>query len=393
MEQNKKNFLQDNLFITWHLTGDPNLQAYWEDYIEKHPDEKDEFENAIHNLSRVQLNKEALTDIEYHQLLNRIHSSVDKANKKKHSHIFLRYAAAVCILAVISFSFYRYYQHNTVKLPFLSESLIVGENLEEKEIYLITDSETTSFSKDVRVHINEKGSAVVEELGEGGKSKVVETGETKMNKLVVPYGKRSQLQLADGTNVWVNSGSVLEFPSTFTGDTRMVNLVGEMFVDVAKDSHKPFIINTQQLQVKVYGTQFNVSAYQDNTPPAIVLVEGSVGVKAASHKDEIQMKPHEMLTFENNIFTKKNVDILQYISWKDGYLVLQKTSMTNVLKQVERYYNLTFDIPQSNELTSLTCTGKIYLSNDLDNVMETISLLSTTKYRRNEKMIYIDINN
>ncbi|MDR1097790.1 MAG: DUF4974 domain-containing protein, partial [Tannerella sp.] len=84
--------------------------------------------------------------------------------------------------------------------------------------------------------------------------------------------------------------------------------------------------------------------------------------------------------------------VTRYISWKDGYLQLDKTPVAEVLKQVERYYNLSFDMQENLDLSTKKCSGKIYLSDNLDNVMKTISLLSGTRYERDDKNIYIHIN-
>ncbi|MDH6534643.1 FecR family protein [Parabacteroides sp. 52] len=390
IKTNYKDFLQDTDFITWRLTNESHLEVYWQEYIQQHPALKEEFDRAIREFAHIQLNKQTLSDTEYNYLLEQIHTSAQHLQQKKRKLRILSYAAAACVLVLSAFSLLYSMNEQEEEFNLLSEDLIVGENLEEQEISLITDSQTTSFSKDVNVHIKADGSAVVQEIGEEVSTRV-KTAESKMNKLVVPYGKRSQLTLSDGTRVWVNSGSVLEFPSVFTGKTREVNLVGEMYVEVAKDKQKAFIVNTSEFQAKVYGTQFNISAYRDNCSQSVVLVEGSVGIKTSA-KEETRLLPNDRLQLIDNKWTKEQVDVSRYISWKEGYIVLKNTSIVDVLKQVERYYNLTFNIPESNKLDALTCTGKIYLSDDLDNVMHTVSLLSSTRYKRENKTIYIDIN-
>lgn len=390
IKTNYKDFLQDTDFITWRLTNESHLEVYWQEYIQQHPALKEEFDRAIREFAHIQLNKQTLSDTEYNYLLEQIHTSAQHLQQKKRKLRILSYAAAACVLVLSAFSLLYSMNEQEEEFNLLSEDLIVGENLEEQEISLITDSQTTSFSKDVNVHIKADGSAVVQEIGEEASTRV-KTAESKMNKLVVPYGKRSQLTLSDGTRVWVNSGSVLEFPSVFTGKTREVNLVGEMYVEVAKDKQKAFIVNTSEFQAKVYGTQFNISAYRDNCSQSVVLVEGSVGIKTSA-KEETRLLPNDRLQLIDNKWTKEQVDVSRYISWKEGYIVLKNTSIVDVLKQVERYYNLTFNIPESNKLDALTCTGKIYLSDDLDNVMHTVSLLSSTRYKRENKTIYIDIN-
>lgn len=390
MEKETKHFLQNHDFISWQLTGDPYMESYWEEYIEIHPEQKDAFEKAIQEFSRIQLNKETLSETEQINLLKRIHTSSSETRRKKRLSLIARYSTAACIALIAGISIFYYIQAGAGDFNLLAHDLIVGENLDNEEIQLITDSETSSFSRDVQVQINEEGAVLIKEEGVGLKEMEVNT--STMTKLVVPYGKRSQLTLSDGSKIWINSGSVLEFPTTFTGNTRTVNLVGEMYAEVAKDSQRPFIVSTQGFQVHVHGTKFNVSAYRDNASQSIVLIEGSVGVKSSARK-ETRLQPNEMLTWNQSAWNKEQVDVSGYISWKDGFMILNSTPITDVLKQIERYYNLTFNIPQTEHLAKITCTGKIYLSEDLDNVMETIALLSSTQYKRNGKSIYINITN
>jgi ferric-dicitrate binding protein FerR (iron transport regulator) len=189
--------------------------------------------------------------------------------------------------------------------------------------------------------------------------------------------------------VWLNSGSVLEFPAQFTGNNREVRLAsGEMYIEVAPDGKKPFHVRTSDFDVKVYGTKFNVSTYADS-PQSVVLVEGRVSLQP-TNKKETFLSPSEQATYsDNGTFNRQKVDVNQFISWKNGYLEFDKTPMTDVLKQIGRYYNLSFDFDNDVNLYKRTCTGKIYLSENLDNVMTTIGLLSSTKYIKDNNQIFI----
>lgn len=384
-------FLEDRDFIIWQLTGDRDLKAFWEEYLGQYPEEKEEFQKAIEKFSKVKLNREILSSSESDELLERINLSVGKAIKKRRVFNLIKYSAAcIVIMAFVSFYFLNY--HGKEKMSFLTENIIVGENLEDENIYLITTKESIPFQSDVNIQVDESGTVVAEEVG-GRKTEVTETTDTEMNKLVVPYGKRSQIILADGTKVWLNSGSVLQFPTAFAGGRRTVSLTGEMYIEVAGDSKMPFIINTRNMQIKVYGTKFNISAYQEENSSSVVLVEGSVGVRTHLIKEEIKLAPNDMLSLYEDGLEKKQVDISSFVSWKDGYLILDSTPMTEILKQVGRYYNITFNIPDKTAFNQLSCTGKIYLSKDLDNVMKTVSLLSDTNFKRENKTIYISMNN
>ncbi|MDD3909670.1 MAG: DUF4974 domain-containing protein, partial [Proteiniphilum sp.] len=118
-------------------------------------------------------------------------------------------------------------------------------------------------------------------------------------------------------------------------------------------------------------------------------VEGSVSLQL-SEKEELFLIPNEQAVYsESNLFSKRAVDTEPFISWKDGYCTFDKTPMTDVLQQIGRYYNLSFNFENDVNLQKRTCTGKIYLSENLDNVMTTIALLTSTKYDKQENRIYI----
>ncbi|MDR1747279.1 MAG: FecR domain-containing protein [Tannerella sp.] len=381
------NFLQDDDFIFWRLTGDSDLETYWNRFIRENPALRPDFDRAIRLFADLRLNKSGLTDAETESLFQRIKASVAHRKRGHTLRLFVRYAAAACVALAVGFFVWRSIDSTRgSKDDLLANRLIVGENLQAEDIRLITDGSMAVFGKDVIVQVDESGTTTVREAG-SERATVLETEAAKMNTLIVPYGKRSQLVLSDGTRVWLNSGSVLEFPAAFTGKSRIVNLVGEMYIEVAHDAAKPFLVQTDGFRVQVRGTKFNVSAYRDADVHSVVLVEGEVSVKNASHTETL--KPNDMLTCGQNGWDKKVVDVSEYLSWKNGYIMLDHTPMNEVLRRLERYYNLSFNIGDDVSLASKTCNGKIYLSDNLDEVMEIFAFLSGTKYSRNGKTIYI----
>ncbi|MCC8143924.1 MAG: FecR domain-containing protein [Tannerellaceae bacterium] len=293
----------------------------------------DELDKVIGLFGKVKLQEDQLPQQEQDELLARIHTSVSTRNRKKQLFIgkWSRLAVAASILLLMGIGSY-FFLKNPVNEEsiVLSADLIIGENLEEKEIYLITDNQTSSFAKDVYIELDENGAAIVRELN-SDKSERVTTATSAMNKLVVPYGKQSRLILADGTKVWVNSGSVLEFPAVFSGKERTVNLAGEMYIEVAKDESKPFFVNTKQFRVQVYGTKFNISAYHESISNSVVLVEGSVGVQGIA-TDETRLQPNDMLTVAAGGWEKSQVNVSLYTTWKDGYILFNQTPIDEVLR-------------------------------------------------------------
>jgi ferric-dicitrate binding protein FerR (iron transport regulator) len=262
---------------------------------------------------------------------------------------------------------------------------IVGSKLEVKDILLITGGKSSAFQENVDIRINKDNTAHIKDSNNGEQE--IPVAENTMNQLVVPYGKRSKIILPDGTRVWLNSGSTLAFPSSFTGDTRTVHLSGEAYIEVAPDRDTPFYVNMPDFKVKVYGTKFNVSSYPD-MQPSVVLVEGRVGLQSPDTR-EVFLSPHEQAVLTGNGFDTKHVNVYPFISWKDGYLMFDDTPVTEVLKQIERYYNLSFDYDDHVNLGELTCSGKIILSENLDNVLTALTLITSTKYRMEDQMIYI----
>lgn len=382
-------FLKDQKFIRWQLLPDEQLNGYWDDFVKQHPELKDEIQQAIAYLKNKGLNKSNLSGKERIELFNTIQTSIRHNQKLKLRRFVWYSSAAVSAVALIITVITLFRTKNETPETDYQRELIVGEMLQSEDIELITNEESIQFQSNVEVTINREGKAEV--TPKSNEAKIIDINQENMNSLIVPYGKRSTLTLADGSRVWLNSGSVLEFPAKFSGKKREIRLTsGEMYIKVSPDSKKPFYVHASNFEVKVYGTAFNLSAYDDQSS-SIVLVEGSVALKRPGEKEEMALHPNERATYDSKSgsFKRQQVDVNNYISWREGYLVLDKTPMTELLQRIERYYNLSFNYEQDVNLQKRTCTGKIYLSEDIDNVMTTIALLSSTRYEKDKNRIYI----
>lgn len=167
------------------------------------------------------------------------------------------------------------------------------------------------------------------------------------NELVVPYGKKIKLVLSDGTLVHINSGTSFKYPVKFLKDSdRKVFLNGEAFFEVTKSKTSPFIVNTDEIDIRVLGTKFNLSAYQDDEAASAVLVEGSVEVYKVGELGEDNNK---FLLFPGHIATwnkSKNsmeiaiIDVNEYTSWINGQIIFKVRPFPEILKVLERHYNV-----------------------------------------------------
>lgn len=171
----------------------------------------------------------------------------------------------------------------------------------------------------------------------------VATGELVYNELVVPLAGEYMVVLADGTKVYLNSGSRLRYPTVFPADERRVELSGEGYFVVAK-GERPFIVETGLEEVKVFGTEFNVMAYEDERVSQTTLVKGSVGVlvKGSGAEGFRKMVPGEqfLLNRETRQAEVVPVDVFAYVAWKDGMFVSRNDDLETILRKVARWFDV-----------------------------------------------------
>lgn len=382
-------FLRNPRFIQWQLMPDEENIKYWNNLLQKHPEWEVEMERAASSLKLKTMGKSELSQTERELLWHSIHATINSQRQRKRKLRYRLMAAAALILLLLGTGIFLFTTGESISEVLPDGELITGEMLQSEDIRLITGKEAIAFAEDIEVTMDDDGKAAVTQSN--NEVKTVEISNTPRSSLIVPYGKRSTLTLADGSKVWLNSGSILEFPPTFDAEKREIRLLtGEMYIEVAHDKSKPFLVHTADFGVRVYGTAFNLSHYED-TAPEVVLVEGSISLNLRQKNEEVLIKPNEMARFDpaTDSFHNEEVDVTGYISWKEGYLSLDRTPMNVLLKRIERYYNLSFNYEQDVNLQRRSCTGKIYLSDNLDNVMTTIALLSSTRYENVNNRIYI----
>src|SRR5699024_10012564 len=150
-------------------------------------------------------------------------------------------------------------------------------------------------------------------------------------------------------------------PTHFSGEKREVSLKGEMYAEVTADSKKPFIVHTAHFDIQVYGTRFDISAYEDEPTPSCVHVDGLVGVRPESGAEK-RVKIHEKELHDVMSFEKREVSASRYACLKEGYLALDDANIMDVVNRIGRVYNLSFRFGDKKRLTGTKCSGKIYLS-------------------------------
>ncbi|HCO81937.1 MAG TPA: iron dicitrate transport regulator FecR, partial [Arenibacter sp.] len=215
------------------------------------------------------------------------------------------------------------------------------------------------------------------------------------NTLTVPYGKRFDLLLSDGTQITLNSGTSLKYPVQFLKTkNRQVFLDGEAFFNVAKDSVNPFIVNTNGLNVRVLGTKFNLSSYPEDQYVNTTLLEGSVSVY--NKQDTFDSSNASLLEpgfkAEWNKYNKQisveEADIAMHTDWLNGKIILRHVPFKNIVKKLERHYNV--DIVNNNpELDEEMFTASFDVES-IDQVFKTFNVTYEMEYKINDRQIIIN---
>jgi len=254
---------------------------------------------------------------------------------------FMKYAAVG--LLIFYFAFFFQYDGSLTKG---TNSLIPKE---EAITIILDDGRVQTLQADDNREIKDKKGNII---GTQTNSKLSYIGKTEDQKLIyntlnIPYGKKFDVVLSDGTHVYLNSGTTLRYPITFIpGESRKVFLTGEAYFDVAEDKEHPFVVNANEIDIEVLGTKFNVSHYPEDTNINTVLVEGAVELRRAAsepHKSKtIMLKPgHKGEWHRNsNEITTNNVDTSIYTAWVQGKLVFRNTSFKQIREALQRHYNV-----------------------------------------------------
>lgn len=380
----KQNFLLDEDFIEWRLFQSEEQNAHWENFRCDNPHLEQSIEEAIVQFSALKIDQHTLPQTEKQALYSIVMQNINRHKKRR---VFLQYVssiAVVLVIGIVSAIYLNLHKNNSLITP-LQENTIIGQTLLDEEVYIISGDNKTSLTNNSKLEFTHNENMVITDSAQSKQE--LKLASASMNKLVVPFGKRSNLILADGTKVWLNSGTQVDFPTKFTGQKREITVNGEIYIEVKEDAQIPFIVRTNNMDIEVYGTSFNVSDYSDDITKTVVLVEGSVGITTAGKETKLQ--PNSKLEITNGQITEEKVDVSEYICWTQGVMEFKESPVSEILKKVGRYYNVEFENSPDISLNDKTFSGKLFLSNNLDSVMVSISLLSSTKYERKNNIIHI----
>lgn len=371
MQTNKEenSFLNDNSFLLWRLAPTEESNEYWMRYIELHPEQAEQIQEAIKTLTYLKINEITVSDTKLETLYSKI---VIKAQRRRLFINIYRYSAIACvfILCTVLFSVYFHNTNNYQSVP------IAKTDSTYKDIQLFIGKEKTiTLADKSSIQYNKSGNLTVKEKGTISDKSIPK--QNQMNVLVVPMGKRTSLILTDGTKIWLNSGTRIEFPTIFDREIRKIIVSGEIYIEVAKDANRPFIVQTNEFNVKILGTQFNLTSYSDETTKSVVLVEGSVEIET-NNNQKVCLHPGQMMELEKDMIRTLEVNVENYTSWKDGVLYFKSESLGKILDRISRYYGVTIEYDEKTG--SKICSGELVLFDRIEDVFDTIKDIYPIKY-------------
>ena len=268
-------------------------------------------------------------------------------------------------------------KENVAPLPVASKIIPAGE---KKATLTLADGTEVHVEEITAQILQEKGMNIEYRNGEIVYHKSEEkTTEVVYNKLEVPRGGECMIKLDDGTKVWVNAETKLKYPVTFVGDLREVVLEGEAFFDVAKNE-KPFIVKTSFGDVRVLGTAFGISAYASEPESYTTLVRGKVSVEREGIKPVVILPGEQVVTSKDGKMIKQQVDVEEFVGWKDGIYVFKEKSLGEIMKTLERWYNISVDF-QEKSLVDLPFTGNLKRYDDINVFFDALTRTGDMKYR------------
>ncbi|MDR6784316.1 transmembrane sensor [Pedobacter africanus] len=285
------------------------------------------------------------------------------------------YAVAASIVMVLSVAIYLYTSRTPAVIPSTPTVVNIppGTN---KATLTLADGKVITLDSTAEGEIANQAGITIRKTQDGQlvyditkDQKKQNQGSLAYNTIVTPRGGQYQVNLPDGTKIWLNAASSLKYPAVFNGKQRRVELTGEAYFEVAKDKAHPFIVATDKQEVQVLGTHFNVNSYADESATKTTLLEGSV--KVSSKGAEKFLLPGQQSALRGKDLNVYQVDTEEAIAWKNGDFQFNEADLSSIMRQLSRWYNVdvSFEKKPTAELFHFTASRNISLA-DMQKIFE-----------------------
>jgi transmembrane sensor len=330
------------------------------------------------------LNEDELTDLDpshIEEAKDSFRQAVTPVIQRSRVRLWPRLVAAA-ILVIISAAIYMYKDSG--------EEAVVVKPIETNDLVPGGDRATLTLSDGRKISLTDAGNgelarqAGVTIIKTGGGQLLYKiTGEEDLgknlafNKIETPVGGQFQVQLPDGSTVWLNSASSLRYPVRFGGSERQVEINGEAYFEVSRNPSKPFRVVSNRQTVEVLGTSFNIMAYNDEFSTNTTLIEGSVKVIGTA-KSEI-ISPGEQTLVKGGDITVRNADIDEAMAWKNGYFIFKGENIGSIMRKISRWYDVKVDFQGVDQ--GKVFGGKISRSRKVSEVLKMLESTGSIHFK------------
>lgn len=305
---------------------------------------------------------------------------------------FINVAAAAIILSSISVGLYFYSVKNYDSLEELAKHPIpAGKNkaflkLANGKIIDLDDASEGSLLKEAGVLISKKSNGnIVYTMTNAALQST--NSKPNLHTLSTPRGGQFQIDLPDGTKVWLNATSSLTFPAVFDSlKDRVVNLSGEAYFEVSHRDKQGFLVKTSRQTVQVMGTHFNVNGYEDESATRTTLLNGSV--KVSSPNESIIIKPGEQAILASYKLHTKKVDTNDVMDWKNGEFIFRNENIYTIMRKISRWYDVNVFF-ESNVLSTETFSGSVSRYDNISEILKTLQLTDKVHFKIEQKKIIV----
>lgn len=327
-----------------------------------------------------------------------IHLEQEVLQKKPHWLRSSLRVAAVFFMLAVPLSYFSYHSWNKSAVNYAQENpLAEFKPGSERATLILADGRKISLKGADSGLLAEQGQARVINTSAGRlvyeQFNVVKSVGEKIiyNTMLTPRGGTYQLTLADGTKVWLNSGSSLSFPVTFLNEERKVRLSGEAYFEVAALAGKPFRVETVSQEITVLGTHFNVKAYADDPLINTTLLEGSIRLKnLKSGQSDLLKEGQQAILYPNEpSFRIDRVNAQDAVSWKKGYFIFDNQPLENVLQTLGRWYNADFEY---EGISGERIGGTFSRSAQLVEILRGLEQIGQFRFKARGKKITVTLN-
>lgn len=391
-EYEVEDFIADEYFQKWVLGTDSATNDFWINWLQNNADKKEVVEDATAFIQAMNFDKDLSKeeeDVMWNTILKK-RNEPSLGGSKMPTPFFKRRTFQLVIAALFAGVFIlvlgkdMIFSSSQLETPQVSKNEITLK-LEDGTVKVLDENVSNTIS-------SAQGTALVRQkknlLIYANKKKNGE--ELRYNQLEVPYGKKFEIKLADGTHVFLNSGSKLRYPVNFKEEgTRSVFLDGEAYFYVQHDENNSFVVITEDMNIKVYGTKFNVSSYFNDNNTSTVLVEGSVGVYASENQESeiTNIVPGERATISSGKIAVDKVDVNKYMAWTEGKLYFVDDQFQMILKQLERNFDVEFK-NQLQELNNKRFTGT-FTTESIEQILKIFQAHTPFEYELEGNLVHI----